>query len=117
MYHFIYKTTDLRTNKYYVGMHSTNNLEDGYMGSGNRIKWLLKRYGKENFKFEILKHYPSREALKEGERKIVTKELLRDSLCLNLKEGGEGGWTSTAKIKFKAKMLTRKYQSAFKKSK
>jgi hypothetical protein len=32
-YHFIYKTTCLITNKYYIGMHSTDDLEDGYVGS------------------------------------------------------------------------------------
>lgn len=30
-YHYIYKTTCLITNRYYIGMHSTDNLEDGYI--------------------------------------------------------------------------------------
>ena len=50
-YHYLYKTTNMLNNKYYIGMHSTNNLEDGYIGSGDRIRRSLKKYGKENFNF------------------------------------------------------------------
>ena len=34
--------------KYYVGKHSTNNLNDGYIGSGDRLRKSVKKYGKEN---------------------------------------------------------------------
>jgi hypothetical protein len=30
-YNYIYKTTNILTNEYYIGMHSTNNLNDGYL--------------------------------------------------------------------------------------
>lgn len=33
-YHFLYKTTNLLNSKVYYGMHSTNDLNDGYLGSG-----------------------------------------------------------------------------------
>ena len=36
-YHFLYKTTNLINNKYYYGMHSTNNLNDGWV-KGRTIK-------------------------------------------------------------------------------
>lgn len=110
-YHYIYKVTSLLDGKYYVGMHSTNNLEDGYMGSGRRIKWLIKKHGEENFKFEILEFLPNRQALIEREEEIVSKELLKDIKCLNLKEGGEGGFSSWSIAKRKVSLANKKKQS------
>ena len=91
-YHFIYRTTNLINNKFYVGMHSTNNLEDGYFGSGKRLGYSIRKYGLENHEFEILEFLPSREELKKREAEAVNEELLADPLCMNLKFGGEGGW-------------------------
>lgn len=90
-YHFIYKTTCLITNRYYCGMHSTDNLDDGYLGSGKRLCYSINKHGKENHKREILEYLPSREKLKEREEKIVNEELRRDPLCMNLMNGGQGG--------------------------
>ena len=91
-YHFIYKTSNLLNGKFYVGMHSTDNLEDGYVGSGKRLGYSIRKYGFENHKFEILEFLPSREELKKREAEVVNEELLSDPLCMNLKFGGEGGW-------------------------
>ena len=72
-------------------MHSTENVDDGYLGSGRRIKAEIKKYGKENFVREILEHLPTREALCEREAELVCEELMQNPLCLNLKNGGDGG--------------------------
>ncbi len=53
-YHYIYKTTCLLNDKIYVGHHSSNDLNDKYLGSGAYFKRAVKQYGKENFKKEIL---------------------------------------------------------------
>ncbi len=109
-YNFIYKTTDLLTGKYYLGMHSTNDLNDGYMGSGKRISYLLKTYEKSRFSFEILHYLPNRELLIMKEKEVVNEEILKDPKCLNLKKGGEGGFTTQAKIKARVKQLKRSWK-------
>lgn len=93
-YHFIYKTINLLNNKYYIGMHSTDNLEDGYLGSGKILKASIKRHGKENFKLEILEWLPNRLLLKEREKELVDEILIKDKLCMNLQLGGGGGLSS-----------------------
>lgn len=92
MHHLIYKITNILNGRFYIGMHSTKNPHDGYLGSGKRIKAEINKYGKENFRKEILEQVSSRKILKEREAQIVNSELLADPLCLNLIFGGEGGW-------------------------
>ena len=89
--HYIYKTTCDVTGKYYVGMHSTINENDNYLGSGLRLRYSIRKYGKENHSREIIEYCNSREELAIREREIVTKEFIQDNMCMNLIEGGEGG--------------------------
>lgn len=91
-YHYIYKTTCIITNRYYIGMHSTENLEDGYKGSGKRLWHSIKKHGIENHVCEILEYLPSRKELAEREKEIINEELLDDDLCMNLALGGTGGF-------------------------
>lgn len=93
-FHYIYKTTNLLNNKYYYGMHSTDNLEDGYKGSGKVLKASIKKYGIENFQFEILEYLSDRKALKEREKEVVNQEEIDNKLCMNLQLGGGGGFIS-----------------------
>lgn len=92
-YNYLYKITNTINSKFYIGVHSTDNLEDGYLGSGNVLKMSIKKYGKENFVKEILKFFESRETLLQQEKIIVNEEMLKDSQCMNLILGGEGGQT------------------------
>ena len=79
-------------------MHSTDNLEDGYLGSGKILGYSISKHGKENHLKEILEHCSSRDELKKREKEIVNEELLADKLCLNIKVGGEGGGPSWDKL-------------------
>lgn len=90
-YHFIYKTTNVLNGKYYIGMHSTNDLEDGYLGSGRRLRYSINKYGKENHIREIIEHCSSREELKKREEEVVNLNEIAKVECMNLKVGGEGG--------------------------
>ena len=92
-HHYIYKTTCNVTGKYYIGMHSTSNLEDGYIGSGQRLWKSIKKHGRENHSTEILEWLPDRSSLKLREKEIVNEELLTDPMCMNLQLGGGGGFT------------------------
>lgn len=98
-YHYIYKTTCLITGRYYIGMHSTDNLDDGYIGSGKRLWFSINYHGKENHVKEILEFLPTREELKKREKEIVTSEMIKEDLCMNLCVGGEGGYISHDGVK------------------
>jgi group I intron endonuclease len=61
----IYKTTNLVNGKQYIGKDSKNNPK--YLGSGSYLKRAIRKYGKENFKKEILEICSTREELIERE--------------------------------------------------
>ena len=91
MNYIIYKTTNLLNGMYYVGCHQTDNLGDGYLGSGKYLKRAIKKYGAKNFKFEILLLASSKEEMFRLERSLVNESLINDPLSYNLKIGGSGG--------------------------
>lgn len=95
-YFLIYKITNLINEKYYIGRHATKNLNDGYLGSGKGIKNAITKYGKENFKKEILVFANSAEELWKLEEEIVNKEVLKDPKSYNQSLGGKNWMISLA---------------------
>lgn len=89
-YHFVYLTKRVGTPYYYYGVHSTNNLDDGYLGSGDYLKNAIRKYGKENFSREILSFFDTREQALKYENKLITKEMINDKYCYNIQHGGKG---------------------------
>jgi hypothetical protein len=87
-YHYIYKTTNLLNGRYYYGLHSSNELEDGYLGSGTYLRRAIRKYGTDNFKREIVEFCKTRSELKSREREIVTLQEIAKKECMNLRVGG-----------------------------
>ncbi len=90
-HHYIYKITCNVTGKYYIGMHSTSNLEDSYFGSGTVLWRSIKKYGRNTHIKEILEFLPDRLTLKTRESELVNIETLKDCMCMNIQPGGGGG--------------------------
>jgi|688.fasta_scaffold573148_1 group I intron endonuclease len=57
----IYKTTNLVNGKQYIGKDTKNNSR--YLGSGSILKKAIQKYGRENFKKEIIETCESEEHL------------------------------------------------------
>ena len=87
-YHYVYLTTNLKNGKQYVGDHSTNNLNDGYLGSGLLIIKSIKKYGLNNFKREILEFFKTKkEAFSAQERYINEYNTLNNGYNISPKGG------------------------------
>ena len=92
----LYKITNNVTNQYYIGKRRGN--EQGrYWGSGIRIKRHLKKYGKENFTYDILRVSNEENIFKLEERLITNNYIKNNKLCLNLAPGGQGGFGNMPK--------------------
>jgi len=87
-YNYFYKITNVANGHFYYGVHSTDNLNDNYMGSGVRLHLAYKKYGIENFKKEIIKFFDTVDEAYQCEAEVVNEYLVRDPNCYNLQEGG-----------------------------
>lgn len=94
MYYTIYKTTNKITNEFYIGQHATEELTDGYLGSGTRLINSIDKYGKDNFTKEILFVFDTYKEMNDKEIEIVNEEFLSDPLTLNLILGGSNTWST-----------------------
>jgi hypothetical protein len=112
MKYFIYKTTNLVNNKTYIGIHQTENIDDGYIGSGLHFLRAVKKYGKDNFKREIIEFCSSYDELLEKEKLLVNEEWVKNKTNYNLKTGGQStGILSDLSKKKISETLKEKYAS------
>jgi group I intron endonuclease len=75
----------------YRGCHKTNNLNDGYLGSGTVLKRAIKKYGKENFQRITLEYCSNEEEMYEREKIYVDNIFIHSKQSYNLRCGGLGG--------------------------
>ena len=93
MYYIIYKITNIVNNKIYIGKHKTNDLNDGYMGSGKYLHYSQNKHGIEKFKKDILYKLKSESEMNEKEANIVNEEFIARLDTYNIMLGGAGGWS------------------------
>lgn len=90
-FHYVYKTTRITDGKFYIGMHSTDDMDDEYLGSGTRITRSIRKHGADKHVREILFTLLDRSQLCEKEKDVIAS-FRGNPLCMNLNEGGDGGW-------------------------
>lgn len=88
----VYKTTNLITGKFYIGLDTKNDPQ--YLGSGVILKKAIKKYGHDNFKKEILEVCETLEELRDRE-KFWIQQLSSQAIGYNVADGGLGGDTFT----------------------
>ena len=91
MHFLIYKTTNLINERFYIGAPRTNEIDDGYMGSGKHLRHAIKKYGIKNFKRDILFDFDNKDEMFAKELEIVDEDFVKDKNTYNLKIGGSGG--------------------------
>lgn len=92
LFYIVYKTTCIVNSKIYIGCHATNNLDDGYIGSGKYLRRAISKYGKVNFTREILHIYDNPAAMFLKETELVNEDLIKSGTAYNLVVGGSGGF-------------------------
>ena len=75
----------------YIGQHQTENVDDGYMGSGIRIRRAIEKYGIENFEKTILFECKSEAEMNAKEAEIVNEEFIARDDVYNVILGGDNG--------------------------
>ena len=93
MNHYVYEITNLINGKKYIGKRSCKSTieEDRYMGSGILISKAIKKYGKENFRKDILEICDSEELAFEREKCWIKHyNAVESRQFYNIKDGGEG---------------------------
>jgi len=108
--HVVYKTINKINCKYYIGVHSTSDINDDYLGCGHwrgrkiyssiksPILAAFKKYGDDNFEKEILFIFENRDDALKKEKELID---IDDINCYNARSGGDNNYIYTQKAKLK----------------
>lgn len=89
MYYTVYKTVNTYDNKVYVGVHSTDDLNDGYIGSSLELKADFREYGKDVFTTSIVYFCKNQDEAYSLEELIVDSDFVNSPLTYNKAVGGK----------------------------
>jgi hypothetical protein len=88
----VYRTVNLTNQKFYIGVHETNDSNDDYLGSGVVLEADIKELGRASFQKTVLFSFGARKDAYEKEMELI--EIARENpLCYNIHGGGRGGNT------------------------
>lgn len=106
MKYIVYATINCKNNKFYIGVHGTENPDvfDGYIGNGifitqpssykkskTAFQYAVNKYGTSAFKRITLKVFDTEEEAYEFESIIVTEEFVKNKNNYNMTTGGRKG--------------------------
>ena len=89
MVHFTYRTTCMVNGFIYIGVHSTNDVYDGYLGSGTKLNKAIKMFGRHAFIREVLQYFPTKQDAYDKESCLVSKGFLIRPDVYNVMLGGK----------------------------
>ncbi len=113
MYYYLYETRNKINNKIYDGVHQTENLDDGYIGSGKLLRRAIEKYGIDNFEKSILEFFDTREEMFAREAEVVNEEFVRRDDTYNLTPGGKGGFWFVNENKLGESFAVKNYDANF----
>jgi len=108
MFYYIYKITNTHTNKFYIGSHKTQDLNDGYFGSGIYLRRSITKYGINAFTKEYIEFCQTEEELRFRETEIL--KTIKNDDTYNLKFCAMGGntrekYTAKQKLEYIQKLV------------
>ena len=104
MNYYVYEITNLVNGKKYIGKRSCRCPieEDKYIGSGKLLKKAVDKYGKENFKKDILQICESEEMAYEWEKVYIEQvKAYKNTQYYNIHLGGNGFVSENVKLLWK----------------
>lgn len=88
MNHVIYGIQNMLSGCIYVGRHSSENLDNKYMGSSSALNRAMRKFGRKHFDFVILEHCADLASCIDAEARIVNREFVARHDTYNIMLGG-----------------------------
>lgn len=86
--HIGYFTLHLQSGRFYIGIHSTSNPNDGYLGSGADLVKAIRANGRDQFRRIDVAWFDSRAEASAWEAAAVSPEVVRNPMSFNIATGG-----------------------------